>query len=145
MYVAPLVGDLRLKAGGDLSALLGKSAATGANEDYCARPRGAAPFDLGALESSLGDCATNPPPKSSTGSTDAGADGSVPGGDAGSASSSGGATGTSSSGSAAVPSGDDSSGADDGCGCRTTRARGAGLAAWIATCVLAFSLWRRRR
>lgn len=59
MYQAPLVGDLRRL--GDLSSLLGKATARAdVPNDYCARTRGAA-YDLGALQASLGDCATIPP------------------------------------------------------------------------------------
>ena len=35
--------------------------------DYCLRDRGALPHDLGALEVSLGPCATKPPPVSGAG------------------------------------------------------------------------------
>ena len=60
MYQAPAVGDLRLK--GDVSALLGQAAArVDVPDDYCGRTR-TAPYDLGALQSSLGDCDTVPPP-----------------------------------------------------------------------------------
>lgn len=149
MYTAPLIGDLRLKTGGDVSALVGKSAAaSGITDDYCARPRGAAPLDLGALESSLGDCTTVPPPKAASGSNDAGLDGLAPGADGGGASSSGGTSsgGASSGGGSSGSSGGAGEAAsDDGCGCRTTRARSAGFAAWLAACAIAFSLWRRRR
>lgn len=147
MYQAPLAGDLRLK--GDVSALTGKISGVTINDDYCGRPRGTAPFDLGALESSLGDCATVPPPKGGAGANDAGADGSVPGSDGGGTSSSGGASSggaSSSGGSSGTPTGngnDDLAG--DGCGCRTTRAPAAGFAAWIAASVLAFLILRRRR
>jgi hypothetical protein len=154
MYVAPLVGDLRLKAGGDLTALTGKVAAAvnGITDDYCARARGAAPLDLGALESSLGDCTTVPPPKAAGSSGDAGTDGggSSSGGSSGTASSSSGGAASSSGGGAssgniAGDAGDD--GADDGCGCRATGTRGrlAGLGVWLAGMALVLALLRRRR
>lgn len=55
MYVAPALGDLRKK--GDLSAVIGQSPdSAGVTDDFCGRPRGAAPFDVGAIEHSLGDC-----------------------------------------------------------------------------------------
>lgn len=75
-YVDPLNADLRKK--GDLSQLLGKGAALpNVTDDYCARAR-AAPYDLGALQHSLGDCDTATPP------ADGGA-GDGDGGDAGDA------------------------------------------------------------
>lgn len=58
-YIAPLAGDLRLK--GDVSALLGQATPHAhVKDDYCARVRPAASPSLGALEHSLGDCATDP-------------------------------------------------------------------------------------
>ena len=61
MYLDPLKGDLRKK--GDLAKLLQKAPilATVA-DDYCARKRIDPKYDLGALESTLGDCTTFPPP-----------------------------------------------------------------------------------
>lgn len=65
MYQAPLQGDLRKR--GDLSMLLGQGMALAeVTDDYCARKR-SAPFDVGALQHSLGDCdTTRPPPAPST-------------------------------------------------------------------------------
>jgi MYXO-CTERM domain-containing protein len=60
MYRAPFDGDLRII--GDISSLLGKGAALpDVTDDYCLRTRSGA-YDLGALQSSLGDCITVPPP-----------------------------------------------------------------------------------
>jgi MYXO-CTERM domain-containing protein len=70
-YVDPLNGDLRKK--GDLSSLLGKGTArTDVPDDYCARVRSGA-YDLGALQSSLGDCDTTFPPLGGATSSDGGA------------------------------------------------------------------------
>jgi hypothetical protein len=146
MYFAPLAGDLRSKAGGDLSALLGKSTAVaGISDDYCARARGAAPLDLGALESSLGDCTTIPPPKGSSAS-DGGIDGSTPGADAGGngGTSSSGATSSGGAGSPSTAARDGDS-SEDGCGCRTTLARRWNVAAWFSGAFLVLLLLRRRR
>lgn len=61
MYQAPLVGDLRKK--GDLGKVIDKGGATpGVSDDYCARARVDGKHDWGALEHSLGDCATTLPP-----------------------------------------------------------------------------------
>ncbi len=136
MYVAPLAGDLRLK--GDVSALLGKGAALpGVTDDYCARTR-SGPFDLGALQSSLGDCATVPSP---------GADGGTgaPTGDAGSSSgSSSGGTGPGANGEppSAGAAGDAT---DDGCGCRIASRRATSIAGWLAAIALAMLVTRRAR
>jgi len=59
LFLAPGAGDLRKK--GDLSALVGKGTARpDVPDDYCARPRSGA-YDLGALQVSLGDCASTLP------------------------------------------------------------------------------------
>lgn len=147
MYQAPLVGDLRLK--GDVSALTGKISGIPLADDYCGRTRGADPLDLGALESSLGDCATVPPPKVGPGADDAGVDGPTPGADGGGTSStcgtsSGGASSGDSSG-AAAGGGSNGDASDDGCGCRTIPTPAGGFAAWLAGAFLALLLLRRRR
>lgn len=55
-YVDPLNGDFKKK--GDLSKLPGKGPTRSeVPDDYCARVRSGA-YDLGALQSSLGDCDT---------------------------------------------------------------------------------------
>jgi MYXO-CTERM domain-containing protein len=111
-YTNPLQGDLTRK--GDLAPILHKGTASAlVPDDYCARPRSATP-DWGALESSLGDCATNPPPLSGSGAgggtaTGTGAGGSTATGAGGGQTSSGGAGGQG--------TGDDMPG-KDGCGCR---------------------------
>ncbi len=131
LYVAPLVGDLRKK--GDLSALLGKaSAVAGVTDDYCARTRGM-PFDLGALQHSLGDCVTTTPP---VGSVPPG-DGTAPPGasSGGPGASSGDVGGVSSSGGDALgPAGEDA--ADGGCSVGSRRAPGKAVSAAL----LAFAL-----
>jgi parallel beta-helix repeat protein len=72
LYQDGAKGDLRKK--GSLDALLGKNPASPlVTDDYCGRARGAGPLDIGALESSLGDCVTTTP----GGSTGAGAGGSA--------------------------------------------------------------------
>ena len=59
-YEAPLQGDLALQ--GDVSELIGAGEAhPDVSDDYCGRPRPAVPT-LGALEHSLENCATLPPP-----------------------------------------------------------------------------------
>jgi hypothetical protein len=56
MYVDPLKGDLRKK--GSLAAVLGLGPANArVTDDYCARTR-PSPFDVGAIQASLGDCAS---------------------------------------------------------------------------------------
>lgn len=60
-YTDPVRGDLSIA--GDVSGLVGSLVELpGVVDDYCARPRGAGPFTVGALEHALGDCATIPPP-----------------------------------------------------------------------------------
>ena len=59
-------GDLRKK--GDLTALLGKAPASpDVTDDYCERARGGGPYDVGALQHSLGDCVTTVPGGTGTG------------------------------------------------------------------------------
>ncbi len=60
LYVDAMNGDLRKK--GSLVALLQKGTKRPEiTDDYCARPRSDAKLDLGALESTLGDCDTTKP------------------------------------------------------------------------------------
>ncbi len=67
-YTAPLSGDLSLL--GDVSAWIGAgSPREDVSEDYCVRDRPEGPTTLGALEHSLGDCATIPPPPSGAASS----------------------------------------------------------------------------
>jgi MYXO-CTERM domain-containing protein len=74
-YVDPLRGDLRQK--GNLAALLGAGIAVPqVLDDYCGRTR-TMPFDVGALQHSLGDCATSSSPDGGASVDDLG---SVPGG-----------------------------------------------------------------
>ncbi|MFO0612112.1 MAG: chondroitinase-B domain-containing protein [Polyangiaceae bacterium] len=135
-YMTPLTGDLRLK--GAPTALLGKGPTLAdVTDDYCARARGTE-SDLGALESSLGDCETTTPPATSSstgaGATTTGATGA-------------GATGTSSTGSSSS-SGSGGAGSDggaDGCSCRT-RSGGAISTAELGTlAALALGVALRRR
>lgn len=138
-YVDPLKGNLTKK--GDLSPLVGQGTAVAlVTDDFCGRAR-VAPFDLGALQHSLGDCASTPPVfdggTSPDGSTlppagDGGLEGGANGADGGS----GGVDGGTANG--AVPGAAD----DDGCSCRTAPATGPLLPSLAA---LAFLVWRRRR
>lgn len=60
-YVDPLNGDLRAR--NDLSPFLQKAPVlTQVTDDYCARARTDPKYDVGALEATLGDCTTFPPP-----------------------------------------------------------------------------------
>lgn len=72
-YQAPLQGDLRKR--GDLSMLIGQGMPVAeVSNDYCARSR-SAPFDVGALQHSLGDCDTTRPPLPPSSGPGGGADG----------------------------------------------------------------------
>lgn len=145
-YTDPLKGDLTKK--GDLAALLHKGKASPLlPDDYCARPRGATP-DWGALESSLGDCDTNPPVLSGSGAGGTGtgtgtATGTATG--AGGGAGSGGANGGGGSGAGGQGSGEIVPG-KGGCGCRIgeTEGDGGGALAVIAA-VLSGCAARRRR
>jgi ribosomal protein L7/L12 len=145
-YQAPELGDLRIL--GDVSGLVGlASPHDGVTDDYCARARpGGAGYTFGALEHSLGDCATLPPPgPAETGSGGGGA-GPTGSGGAGASSSSGGGSGgeggTLGQGGSAVPESEDS-----GCGCRLSGAVGGsgGSAGCALGLSLALLLARRRR
>ncbi|GAC1370328.1 MAG: hypothetical protein NVSMB47_19670 [Polyangiales bacterium] len=172
-YVAPALGDLRQK--GDLSALLGKGTARAeVTDDYCARARGAGPFDLGALQASLGDCDTLRPPLGGTTPGDAGADTSTTGdtgsggGDAAkdartdaptdamrdvSGDVSGDASGSDANDLDACPASQpgcpgstfDAAVDPGGCGCRTAPSREPPLASLLSAFVLACVIRRRRR
>lgn len=132
MYTNSLAGDLRLK--GDVSALLGKGPAVGGiTDDYCARPR-SAPLDLGALQSSLGDCPTVPPRPPAIG--DGGADASASDGGPGASRPPAGGPPD------AAAAGGGASSDDGGCGCRTT-ARSPSWWSWLGA--LAFALLVARR
>lgn len=87
MYRAPLDGDLRAASSGSVDALLGKGPTIAqVADDYCARARPHAPYDLGALQASLGDCTTVPPPLGhGEAGADAGDDAAFPTRDSGSA------------------------------------------------------------
>ncbi len=66
-YTAPLIGELTIK--GDLSTLIGKGVAvTQVADDYCGRAR-SAPYDVGALQHSLGDCDSTATPSGDLGAT----------------------------------------------------------------------------
>ncbi|CAN5385776.1 hypothetical protein BH09MYX1_BH09MYX1_39950 [soil metagenome] len=135
IYQAPLVGDLRKK--GDLSALLGKGTArSDVPNDYCSRTRTGA-WDLGALQASLGDCVTVPPPLGTpTPDGDAGVslDASAP------PPSDGGPLAPDGGPLDANPAGDDS-----GCGCGVAGARGSLPALGFVFAAVALALSRRRR
>ena len=139
MYTAPLLGDLRKK--GELAALIGKGPTNAdAPNDYCLRTRTGA-WDLGALQHSLGDCSTVPPPLG----------GSSSGGDGGASSSGGNGPGGGADGGSSGTDPGSSSGAspdgasdDGGCGCRVTRASDASAFA-LAGAAFAVGLARRRR
>lgn len=134
LYTAPLVGDLRKK--GDLSALLGKaSPVTGVTDDYCARTR-TQPFDLGALQHSLGDCVTTTPPVG-TSPGDTPPPGTSSGGTGGTGGSDGGASSSGGTVPTAGPTGDDT--ADGGCSATGPR-RGPASAASAAILALALAL-----
>ena len=143
-YQSPLAGDLRVI--GDVSAWVdGAAARDDVQDDYCARERPDGQVTLGALEHSLGDCETNPPPFGETSGAGGGAagsggqgaggdgegagnaDGGGPGGDGG-ATGAGGDTSSPASGPGSTTqtstssAGGDGAGAGavegDGCGCR---------------------------
>ena len=148
MYMAPLVGDLRKK--GDLAALIGKGPMNAdVPNDYCIRTR-TGTWDLGALQHSLGDCTTVPPPQGSGASSsgDGGAssssgDGGGPNGDA-DGGSSGGSSGTNADGGSSGGSAGGSDDDDGGCSCRATRTADLPTLALGAVAVV-FGLARLRR
>lgn len=146
MYMAPLAGDLRKK--GALTVLLGKGPVNAdVPADYCLRARTAA-WDLGALQHSLGDCATVPPP-SSVGSP--GADGGATSpGDGGTTTPPGADGGTSGDGGPNDPSAspnEDPDASDGGCACHAAPRSGAPLErlALVVASVAAALAWTRRR
>ncbi|MFO0579353.1 MAG: chondroitinase-B domain-containing protein [Polyangia bacterium] len=133
-YQAPLLGDLRKK--GDLSALIGAGPLHNeVPDDYCARTR-SAPYDVGALQHSLGDCDTTRPPLPMGG-------GPGPTPDGGTGSSGDGGTGGSGDG------GDPSPAQETGCSCTLGRAatptNGAPGLALLGLGAVAFLLRRRAR
>ncbi len=139
LYRAPLVGDLRKK--GDLGAVVGKGTARpDVPDDYCSRPRPAnGRYDLGALQASLGDCDTVPPP----GSEAPGANGS----DAGGTSSGNGGPAGGDAGSASAGSATDAGG---GCGCSARRRwawpdLAGAIAMTVGLVILRKQPWRRSR
>ncbi len=141
-YVAPLLGDLRKK--GDLSTLIGKATPRAdVTDDYCARVRSGATYDLGALQASLGDCATTSPPPGTTppdgGTGQPGpgdSDGSVPDADAGDAA-------APAPGIGAAP---DDGASSSGCSCIAAPERsGTGSLAALVGLVLVHGLRRRGR
>jgi MYXO-CTERM domain-containing protein len=145
-YVDPMNGDLRKK--GDLSTLLQKGALrVDVTDDYCARARTDPKLDLGALESTLGDCdTTRPPLGGGVIPGDAGADGGTPtdaGGDASASdtgvTSDGGGTDGGVGSDAGAP---DEGVTDTGCGCAVPGPRAEG---GLATIGLALVLAARRR
>jgi parallel beta-helix repeat protein len=138
-YVDPLRGDLRLK--GDLSAVINQGGVTpDVTDDYCARPRSDRMFDWGALEHSLGDCATTRPPVGPSGVTDAGVDGPPSPVDA--------ATDAPAAGDGGAPAdaaradANAGSGSDGGCGCHGASPAAPALGALLA---LGACGWLRRR
>lgn len=150
MYMNPMTGDLRKK--GDLSALIGKVAVPppGVVDDYCARTR-TAPFDLGALQHSLGDCVTTSPPVaagSPGGATDGGIgspNGSGSDSGAGSASGSGGASvGDGGAGTESTSAGANDTSSDGGCSQAPTGATSAGGGQWLVMLTLGAMMRRRR-
>ena len=157
-YVAPLSGDLRKR--GDLASLLQKGAARAeVVDDYCARKRSDARLDLGALESTLGDCDTTRPPwggavsPGDAGSGDGGGTdtGIAPGGDAGTsdagdAASPDAANDGGTSVGAESPDASDAAAASSGCGCRAApRGEASGAATLYAIVAAIVTLGRRRR
>lgn len=117
-YKAPLTGDLRLGVTAPPFVGMGTTLADVA-DDYCSRAR-PAPNDLGALESSLGDCDTTTPPATSSstgsGSMSTGAT-SATGATSGSM-----ASGSTSGATTSGGGGADGGGGTDGCACGAARA-----------------------
>lgn len=138
LYTDPTRGDLSLL--GDPSALEGTAAAEpSVQDDYCARPRPSGPSTVGALEHTLGDCDTVPPPGPGEGTGGNGAGGGAAQG-GGSSHGGGGSVG----GGAAGGAGDGSEdGGDDGCGCAVPGSGEAG-ARWVWALALALAATRRR-
>jgi hypothetical protein len=117
-YTTPLAGDLSLQ--GNVSMLVGAGPREAlVTDDFCGRPRPASGnFTQGALEHSLGSCATTKPPVSGAGGGAAGgmaggaAGGTTGGGVAGGAAAGGSAGGLAAGGSAAGGSAGGSAGGE---------------------------------
>jgi len=168
-YVGPLSGDLRVLGDDVVADWIGAGAPRAdVPDDYCLRDRPAAAPTLGALEHSLGDCTTFPPPVGESSSatvgssTSAGSGGDTSagpggpgagpgsgGGDAGPGATSGtSAPGSASGGDGAAGSGgaagDEASGEDDGCGCRVVAAAPVSRASAALALALAAAVASRR-
>jgi hypothetical protein len=127
-YTDPMNGDLSKK--GDLSSILGMGPANAnVTDDYCARTR-PSPFDVGAIQSSLGDCPTTPVSTDDAGVPVGLADG-APQGEIGDVVSADGGT---------------SGGGGSGCSCEIgSRDRAAILPACLALVLLSLARRRGRR
>jgi MYXO-CTERM domain-containing protein len=141
MYRSPLDGDLRAASAGSVDMLIGKAPTVASvTDDYCARPR-AAPYDLGALQASLGDCVTVPPPLTvADGGADAGDDASDDGGGSGDASMM-----RDGSGEDAGDGGGSSGGKGGGCACTAGTGGAATAPIGAMASMLLLVLVRRRR
>lgn len=139
LYTDPSHGDLSLL--GDPVAIEGMAAPDpNETDDYCARTRPAGMLTFGALEHTLGDCDTVPPPGPAGGEGGNGAGGGAAAGGAstGGASATGGADGT---GGGANAPGD----ADDGCGCAVPSEANTELrSAWALLGAIVLAARRRR-
>jgi parallel beta-helix repeat protein len=141
LYMDPHKGDLRLK--GPITAIKAKATMQTVTDDYCNRPRGSAPDDWGALESSLGDCPTlfgSVAPPADAGPSDGGGGDASPGDDASPATDSG---ASSDDGGAVDDGGNGAAATEDSGGCSVGRAAGSGAS--FALALIAFATLRRRR
>ncbi len=143
-YVDPLAGDLSLLS--TPTELIGAGSDL-VDDDYCARARPATAQTLGALEHSLGDCATFPPPGPGEGGAGgAGGGGGGAGGEGvgGEGSGAGGPAGPG-VGSGGAGSGGDAAEGDGGCGCRAAGAAAPrGALGWMVALTVALGSARRR-
>ncbi len=148
MYVNPELGDLRIL--GDVSGVVGEaSPLPEVEDDYCARQRPVGQgYSFGALEHSLGDCATIPPPGPAEGAgggsaattSSSGAGGNGQGGSASTGVGSGGDASTGEGGNSADPAAEDS-----GCGCRAAAVSDKQGMAWLlGLSALTWAALRRR-
>lgn len=151
-YASPLAGDLSVT--GSVSAWVGQVTPplSGVTDDFCARTRPGTMWTVGALEHSLGSCATGKPPDGGFGggggsATDAGTGGGggpttggggggVATGGGGGSTATGGGGGSTATGGGSVDAGVDPGPITTGCGC--TSLEGAGV-------VLLLALMRRGR